>query len=167
MNAGQKAAVAGLSATLAALALAAPRIAEREGWVPAGYVDTVGVKTRCLGSTKGPIVVGKTYTNRECMDQYAADLLSHGLEVSACLPAGLPPKVHAAFIQNGFNIGPPNFCKSSMSRKAFAGDLKGACEAIKLYVWAQGKDCRIKANKCLGVVNSRADEYAYCIEGLS
>ena len=167
MNAGQKAAIGALSATLIAVGYAAPRIAEHEGWVSKGYYDSVGVKTRCLGSTKGAIVIGKEYSPRECMDLYAEDLLTHGLEIAPYLPAEMPPKARAAFIETSFNIGTGAFAKSSMSRKAMAGDLRGACEAIGLYVYAQGRDCRIRSNNCYGVVTRRESEKRYCLAGLA
>lgn len=67
----------------------------------------------------------------------------------------------------GYNMGATTFCRSSMSRKAKAGDLRGACKALGLYVFSGGKDCRLKASNCGGIVKRRQDEIALCERGLS
>ena len=47
-----------------------------------------------------------------------------------------------------------------MSRRALAGDLRGACEALMLWTRAGGREVR-------GLVNRRTAERKLCLEGLS
>ena len=58
-----------------------------------------------------------------------------------------------------FNLGTRTFCASSMSRKALAGDLPGACAALSLYVYAGGVRMR-------GLERRREAEKALCLKGL-
>lgn len=149
----------------AALALACALIAGHEGEVRHTYADINGKLTYCYGSTAGAIK-GHGYTHADCLAALQRDAATHAGEVAACLPAKLPDQTAAAFYSAGYNMGAPVFCRSSMSRKALAGDLKGACNALGLYVFSGGKDCRIKANKCGGIVARRTDERTLCLKGL-
>lgn len=72
----------------------------------------------------------------------------------------------AAFLDLEFNIGSGAFCGSTLVRKLNSGDHKGACDEILRWVYADGKDCRIAENNCLGIVKRRYDEHAMCIQGL-
>lgn len=157
-----------VAATLSAAAIAIGTIAAFEGKSNWGYADKLAgnLPTGCYGATKG-IVVGKWYDDRTCTEWLARDAVSHGIEISRCLPNELPDRTRAAFISSAYNIGSGAFCKSSMSRRALAGDLRGACQALSLYVWTGGKDCRIAANKCSGLPKRRAAEVALCLSGLS
>lgn len=145
-----------------ALAITAT-IAVFEGKVNVGYADPgprgVTLPTACYGSTKG-IVLGKRYTDDECAAMLADDVLKHGLEIAPCLPDTLPTETRAAFTSAAFNLGARTFCSSSMSRKALAGDLPGACAALDLYVFASGR-------RMPGLVRRRAAERALCLKGLT
>lgn len=152
-----------------ALAIMVSFTAVREGEVRHTYIDKAGkggnVLTYCYGATAGA-KLGQTYTHEECVASLQDQALKHAAEVQGCLPTGLPDKTAAAFYDLGYNIGSTNFCKSSISRKAKAGDLIGACKAIGLYSYSNGKDCRIRSNGCFGVAKRRIDEVSLCLEGL-
>lgn len=155
--------------TAAALAIACAMIAQHEGLVRTTYVDRLGKGqplTACYGSTVG-VVAGKTYSRAECQAMLLRDARKHAEEVQRYLPPGLPDKTAAAFYDFGYNVGAETFRKSSVSRKALAGDLVGACKAIGLYRYSNGKDCRLAASRCGGIVKRRNDEIALCLEGLS
>lgn len=160
--------VAGVTAGAMAIMLAFTSV--REGEVRRTYVDHQGkggaVLSYCYGETKGAIA-GATYSHEECLAQLRVSALAHAQEVQACLPAGLPDQTAAAFYDMGYNLGTGAFCKSSMSRKALAGDLPGACDAILKYVYSNGKDCRLSGSNCGGIVKRRNDERALCLKGLS
>ena len=155
--------------TAGALALACSVIAAHEGEVRHTYVDHIGkggaVLSYCYGETAGA-VAGRTYTHEECQAQLRASALVHAQGVAKCLPSGLPDATAAAFYDAGYNLGAPTFCKSSMSRKALAGDVAGACDALLLYVYSNGKDCRLKASNCAGIAQRRNDERDLCLKGL-
>jgi lysozyme len=149
----------------AALALAMVLIAAREGEVRHTYTDINGKLTYCFGSTAGA-VRGKTYTHAECLAALQQDAAAHAAEIAPCLPASLPAPTRAAFISAGYNMGAPTFCRSSMSRRAKAGDLPGACAALSLYVFSGGMNCRLAASRCSGIVKRRVAERELCERGL-
>lgn len=143
--------------------------AQYEGLATVAYVDHLGRGkpiTWCYGETSGDVRVGQKFTPQECRAALQKSAYKHAAAIQPCLPQGLPDKTAAAFYDFGYNLGPQAFCRSSISRKALAGDLRGACRAIGLYVYSAGKDCRIKANRCGGIPRRRNDEIALCLEGL-
>lgn len=157
---------AGISA--AALALACALIATFEGEVRTTYVDRLGrgqPLTYCFGSTIGA-EAGRTYSAEECQQALYRDGRSHATAILPHLPPGLPDQTAAAFYDFGYNVGAATFAKSSVSRKAKAGDLAGACRAMALYVYTAGKDCRLAASRCSGIVKRRAAEVSLCLKGL-
>lgn len=150
----------------AALALAGVIVAASEGKRNDPYKDMLagGIWTVCYGDTHVPM---RRYSDAECKALLTASLKKHGDQgIAKCLPAGLPDATQAAFLSVGYNVGVQGFCRSSMSRKAWAGDLKGACASISLYQFVGGKDCRNPANRCAGIPKRRADERALCEQGL-
>jgi len=155
-----KAPSARVAAVLVAAGLAVGTIATYEGTVNVGYRDPVGIVTACVGHTGPDAVLGRKYTDDECAQQLAADAVKHGLEIDACLPEELPTETRAAFISFAFNVGSAAFCRSTMSRKARAGDLVGACAELSRWVYA-GK------TQLPGLVKRRAAERALCERGLS
>lgn len=150
-------AVAGI---LAAAALAVPAIHGFEGWKNKGYKDPApgAFETICAGHYQ-PGVLGKTYTDEQCAGLLAQDAVRAGLDIAPCLPPELPTETRAAFISLAFNIGGGAFCKSSVARKAIAGDLRGACEAMSLYVKSGGVVLP-------GLVARRKAERELCLKGL-
>jgi lysozyme len=90
----------------------------------------------------------------------AEDVIKHGLEISPCLPDELPIETRAAFISFGFNVGSSAFCRSTLSRKALAGDLRGACAELSKWTKSAG---RVMA----GLVRRRVAERKLCESGLS
>lgn len=160
-SAAQKAAMA-LVATLTAAGAATPVLVKWEGWVNIAYPDPAigpALATACAGVTEG-VILGHRYTDAECEGMVAQALVKHGLQIAPCLPDELPVKTRAAFMSAAYNIGVSNFCHSSMSRKALAGDLPGACGALSLWTKAGGRELA-------GLVRRRADEKALCLEGLA
>lgn len=158
---------AGVSA--AALAIMVGFTSLREGEVRHTYVDRLGkggaVLSYCYGATAGARL-GQTYTHTECVASLQGQALKHAGEAQACLPYRLPDKTAAAFYDLAYNIGSAGFCRSTVARKAQAGDLPGACRAIQLYRYSNRKDCSIRSNGCYGVWKRRVDETALCLGGL-
>jgi lysozyme len=152
-----------VGAVLAAAAIAIPTIAAFEGYVPVGYPDPgplgVTLPTACYGSTKG-IVLGKRYTPDQCAGMLAEDAVKHGLEIAPCLPDELPIETRAAFQSFGFNVGSGAFCKSTLARKAMAGDLRGACAELSRWTKSAGREMA-------GLVRRRKAERELCERGLA
>ncbi|MFO1202997.1 MAG: lysozyme [Tabrizicola sp.] len=145
------------AAAAAAVGLALPVIKQWEGRELVPYPDIVGVLTWCDGETRGkPKAV---YTHAECDLITEAAAAEFEAAIRPCLPDALPPKTRAAFISAAYNIGSGAFCRSSMSRRALAGDLRGACDALMLWTKAGGRVVK-------GLVNRRTAERKLCLEAL-
>ena len=141
-----------------AIAIAAAFIAPWEGRELRAYRDIVGVPTICYGETRG-VTMGQVATLEECNTRLALAVADFERSIRPCLPTSLPDETRAAFISAAYNIGAHAFCGSSMSRRAQAGDLKGACNALPLWNKAGGRVIK-------GLVNRRAAEQAQCLSGL-
>lgn len=152
--------VARATAVLSAAAAAVALIAPFEGTMKVGYRDPVGIATSCTGHTGPDAVVGRRYTDAECAAQLVNDAVKHGLDIQRCLPDGLSTETHAAFISFAFNVGAAKFCSSTLSRKALAGDLPGACAELSRWTKAGGVELK-------GLVRRRAAERAMCERGLT
>lgn len=155
--------------TAAALASMMLITAKWEGEVRHTYVDKLGkggnVLTYCYGATEGA-KLGQVYTREQCLESLKVQALKHASAAQRCLPPNLPDDTAAAFYDLSYNIGTAGFCRSSIARKARAGDLEGACRAIMLYTYANGKNCTVRANGCFGIVKRRQDEVALCLRGI-
>jgi len=152
---------AGAIALTAAGALAVNHNGLMEGLRLVAYQDIVGVWTACRGETKG-IRRGMVFTKEQCDVMFIGSLTEHEQGMRDCLtdPDSLPDKVYVAFLSGAYNYGVGAFCKSSIARYANAGNLRAACDAIMLYVYAGGKKVR-------GLVIRREKEHKMCVEGLT
>lgn len=149
---------AGIGAAAAgAILLGVGVIKPFEGRELTPYYDIVNVLTWCDGETKG--TPKPRYTNAECDTILAKSVAQYEAEIRPCLPAKLPDPVRGAFISAAYNIGSGAFCASTMARKAKAGDLRGACNALLLWNKAGGKVVR-------GLTRRREAERELCLEGL-
>lgn len=137
-------------------------VADFEGYVPEAYRDPVGIWTKCWGDTYD-VTPGATYTFDECVRSLNKQVLAHAKPVMECVPElrERDDLVKASFVSMAYNIGVNGFCKSSVARKANAGDWRGACERIGsgIYTTAGGK-------KIEGLVDRRHIESDMCLRGL-
>lgn len=139
----------------ATLALAAGIAKGYEGLRHHEYSDVGGVPTICYGHTGG-VKRGQTDTQAQCNALLTRDM-NHALEgVLGCLDRPMTQGQQAAFGDLAYNIGVPRFCRSSIARRFNAGDIKGACAAIKWYVYASGV-------RLPGLVRRRQSEYVLCM----
>lgn len=145
------AAIVGAAAAAALLAFTPVQ----EGEVLKTYRDLGGVLTYCDGATENA-QWGKTYTHAECQAQLEHDLARHADGISKCLPWNrLTDGQRVAFVDAAYNVGVANFCGSSMARKAYQGDMAGACAALSLWNKVDGKPVA-------GLTRRRAAERAIC-----
>jgi len=131
----------------------------QEGRVLKTYRDIGGVLTYCDGATENA-QAGKTYTPAECDVQLDRDLERHAAGIAQCVPMdSLTDGQKVAFVDAAFNIGVSAFCGSSMARKAKAGDMAGACDALLLWNRAGGREVA-------GLTKRRQRERELCRQGL-
>jgi lysozyme len=131
----------------------------QEGRVLKTYRDIGGVLTYCDGATENARA-GKTYAPAECDAQLDRDLERHAAGIAKCVPMGrLTDGQKVAFIDAAFNIGVPAFCRSSMARRANAGDMIGACDALLMWNRAGGQEVA-------GLTKRRQRERDLCMKGV-
>ena len=142
-----------------ATALAVPLVMLYEGTVLQSYRDPIGIITACVGHTGPELRMGQRYTRQQCEDMLYGDLLKHA-DALNCIKTPLADNQKAAFLSFAFNVGNGAFCKSTLVRKANAGDLMGACAELSRWVMAGGRELP-------GLVKRRAAERELCERGLT
>ena len=159
MNLTQKLAALGFSATVAFTG--GSLIAVHEGYVPGVYQDPVGILTSCYGHTGEELEHGQFFTEQECLAQLAEDLekfnadllyLTKGIE--------LTQGEHAAYLSFIYNVGSGNFRDSTLRKKLYQSDRRGACNELSRWVYSR----RIKLN---GLVARRESERKICMRDLN
>lgn len=157
---GEKA--TGTAAAIAlAIAAAVPMVKDFEGKRNDPYRDIVGIVTVCYGETAG--VQKRHYSDAECDALLVKSMTKHAEAIEACIPHDAPTQTRAAYISFAYNVGSTAFCKSSLSRKARAGNLWGSC--AELSKWDKARVNGI-LRPVKGLTTRRAAERALCERGL-
>lgn len=152
----------GVAATAAAIAVATPFIMQWEGidYVAKHFaIDPPGVITVCNGITNydlPDLKPGMTFTKGECAEMLRKAIPKYTAVIDNCVKVEISDNTRAALYSAGYNLGSGRVCKSSIVGKINAGDLRGGCDALLLYVYANGK--RLK-----GLENRRRDERRLCL----
>lgn len=147
----------------AVVALALPLVQLWEGRSLVAYRDIAGIPTICDGETRG-VKMGDRATPAECDAMTEEAVAEFEAAIRPCLPRSLPTETRAAFVVTAYNIGADAFCKSSMARRASAGDLRGACDA--LLMWNKAK-VNGKLQPVRGLTSRRTAERALCLRGVT
>ena len=134
-------------------------VPQLEGVRPVGYLDPVGIATKCMGDTTD-VVVGRVYSDAECLASMERQLVAHADGVLRCTPSlkGHDNQLSAAVLL-AYNIGVQRYCASTVARRFNTGEFKGGCAAFTPYNKAGGKVLP-------GLVHRRAVERALCEKGL-
>jgi lysozyme len=143
---------------------------EKEGTSLTSYPDGRGIWTICGGVTSvngKPVVKGMNLTEKQCdaIDEAEQAKALSWVEKNVHVPLTNPQKVGIASFCP-WNIGPGKCFPSTFYRKLNANDRKGACAAIKTWIFDGGKDCRIRSNNCFGQVERRDQESELTCWGL-
>lgn len=142
--------------------LAFSLVAGFEGVRTVAYYDPPNIPTICYGETRG-VKMGDTATLEQCKAMLNASLDGFSTAIDKCLPPKLPEPSYVAFLSAAYNIGAPALCGSSMARRANAGDLKGACEALLMWDKATIAGVRVALP---GLTKRRKAERDLCMEGV-
>lgn len=149
----------------AALALTSPLLEEVEGIRYKPYRDIAGIWTVCHGITGKDVIIGKTYTRRECDALLAKHIDIAKREVDKQVKTEIPDTMRAALYSFTFNAGTGAFRKSTLLKKVNRGELWGACD--ELWNWAYYYNPKTgRKEKSRGLKNRRAVEYKYCTKEL-
>lgn len=123
------------------------------------YVDPVGILTSCYGHVGPELKKGQTFTDDECLEQLAEDLVSHDKGMMRNVKVPLSKKEHAAYLSFTYNLGVNAFAKSTLLKKLNNGDRIGACNQLLRWDKAKGKTLA-------GLTKRRKDENKLCLEGV-
>lgn len=137
------------------LALLVPVVMFFEGTVTKTYKDPIGIVTACVGHTGPELKMGQTFTPAQCQEMLYTDLLKHADDID-CIKRPLSDGQKAAFISFGFNVGKEKLCKSTLAKRANAGDMVGACNELMRWTLAGGKELP-------GLVKRREAERKLCL----
>lgn len=150
-----------LKKSAAIMAMAVALVGGWEGLKLAAYPDRLagGIPTVCYGWTIG-VKLGDSYSKEECDAMLGQGLVEFEQGMRRCLtsPDSVPAKSYVAFLSLAYNIGNGAFCRSTVARRANAGDIKGACDAMLMWNKASGRFVQ-------GLANRRMDERELCLEG--
>lgn len=151
---------AGLAAVIAA---AAVFVGPWEGERTEAYLDRIAsppVWTVCYGETKG-VKAGDKYTPQRCLDMLAKSLEGYHAQFTKCVPAlpQQPQGVQVSLTSWTYNVGAGAACKSTLAKKANAGDWRGACNELPKWNKAGGKVVN-------GLTNRRKAEQKLCLAAL-
>ncbi len=126
------------------------------------YPDALArnIPTVCYGETRG-VKLGDVYTKLECHNMLAKAVKQFHDGLRRCLPEldNIPIGAQVAFTSWSYNVGTGAACRSTLVRKANAGDLMGACNQLPR--WNRASGLVIK-----GLSNRRGAERALCLEAL-
>ncbi|SDL78068.1 lysozyme [Modicisalibacter muralis] len=140
-----------------ALTIAAATVSHFEGRSNEAYLDPVGIPTICDGHTQG-VQLGQTLSNDECDKLLAGDLGDAFDAVDQHVDVVLPPTRRAALASFTYNVGEDALMRSTLLRKLNAGDVVGACNELRRWVYAGGR-------KLAGLVRRRKAERELCLIG--
>ena len=124
------------------------------------YKDIVGVWTVCHGHTGKDIMLGKTYTEAECKALLNKDLATVARQINPYIKVDIPETTRGALYSFVYNVGAGNFRTSTLLRKINQGDIKGACDQLRRWTYAGGKQWK-------GLMTRREIEREICLWGQS
>lgn len=150
-----------VTATIGAvLALALPFTAHEEGLRTFAYLDPVGVVTICMGETEN-VTLGDTKTKEECSALFYARLGSFAYAVDLAVKPPMDNYFHAAITSWTYNVGVNAMRRSTLVKKANAGDFRGACDELLKWKFAGGEPILLSRRRrerelCLTMVGNDA-----------
>lgn len=147
--------------------LAIDTTADFEGYVPEGYLDPVGIPTKCWGDTRN-VTVGMEYTFEECTRSLNEHMVELVKPLTKCIKNfdKLPDKTKAALASMTYNIGSGAMCKSTIVQRINAGNVEGGCRRMaEIYKYATDRRTGKKV-ELPGLVKRRNYESAMCLAGL-
>jgi len=145
----------------------------QEGVVLSGYLDALGIPTKCMGDTRD-VVVGQRYSMAECQESMSDALAEHARTVLRCAPElrEAPPSVLAAGVSFDYNTGALcNPRKTALREHAGRRDWLAFCRSV-LYdragkpYYTTGKDQSGQRVFLPGLLKRRYVEFSVCVTDL-
>jgi lysozyme len=122
----------------------------------AGNVDTV-----CFGETH---VAMHTYTLPECQQILSESLAGYADAVRTATPGfdELTQGQKVAAVDLAYNTGINNYRGSTLRRLYISHDFPHACDEFLKWRFADGRDCAVESNGCIGIYRRRIAERSAC-----
>ncbi len=139
-------------------------VANMEGCRLKAYQCSADKWTAGLGHTQG-IEAGDRLTLDQTTDYFIQDVSQAEKVVNNAITQTPTQGEYDMMVSFVFNLGAGNFRRSTLLKKFNAGDHVGACNEYLRWVYVSGKNCRIKANNCRGIVTRRKTERNVCLNG--
>lgn len=152
---------------IAALTLSATAfvgLLESEGYRGEAYRPTpYDVPTIGFGTTGG-VKMGDKIDPVSALKRARSDISTFESHIKRCVSAPLYQGEYDLYTRLSYNIGPTNFCSSTIVKRLNAGDYRGACDAILMWKYHRGIDCSTPGNRvCSGLWKSRLELYNQCV----
>ncbi len=158
-------AVAALSFSAAGLV----GLASDEGYSSVAYPDPVLGKARPtigFGMTEG-VKMGDTTTPVAALQRKLAYLQQGERQFKGCVHVPLYQSEFDLYTNLYYNIGPANFCGSTLVKRLNTEDYRGACDQILAWKYSGDIDCSTPGNKvCGGLWKRRLELHQKCVAGL-
>ncbi len=152
-------------AALSLSAVALVGIALHEGYRDEAYTPLPGDKPTIGFGTTTDVRPGDTTTPDRSLIRLLADAGRFERAVGRCVTVPLYQYEFDAYVSLAYNIGEGAFCRSTLVRKANAGEYEAACAEILRWRYFQGKDCALPENRCGGLWTRRQQEHQQCLGG--
>lgn len=149
------------AAIIAGLMILTP---EMEGTEFEAYPDSGGVWTICTGHTKG-VRPGDRATHEQCAAYLQGDV---GGAVDFVMRTAQKATIWQKIAMADFvyNVGATAFARSTLYRLVLAGDYVAAAEQFRRWAFVAGRDCRLVASNCGGIVTRRELQRSLFLVGL-
>jgi lysozyme len=132
-------------------------IKQWEGLRLKAYLDTGGVWTIGWGHTKN-VDAGMTITEEQAQKLFEEDYAEHARIIKKHVKVPLNEFQEAALISFAFNVGEPQFAKSTLLKKLNKGEYESVPAQLQRWIYDNGKVVK-------GLVNRRAAEAGLWAKG--
>lgn len=155
---------------LAASAAFFVSLENREGNVSKPYLDSGGVVTQGIGSTKKPDGTKIKMTDPPISKQTAREwaksyVACDEIAFRKTLPAvKLSQAEYDLFLDFSYQFGHSTWRNSSMRTLLLQGKHRQACDRLLLYKYVAKRDCSIRKNNCYGVWTRQLERHKKCVE---
>jgi GH24 family phage-related lysozyme (muramidase) len=127
-----------------------------------GDVPTVG-----FGSTVredgSKVQMGDSITPQKAVKRTMLHIQKDESTLKNCIRMPLTPGEYDILVKFSYQYGAYTTCKSGMVKNINAGKYAEACAVYLEYNKVAGRDCRIRENKCYGVITRNQARYDDCM----
>ena len=141
-------------------------LAVEEGYSGQAYPDpTYGVKVPTIGfgMTEG-VKMGDSTTPVQALQRKMEYLQRGEQRFKSCVHVPLHQAEFDLYTNLYYNIGPGQFCGSTLVKKLNMPDYRAACDQILVWKYSNGIDCSARGNKtCGGLWTRRLKLHQQCM----